>query len=224
MRMRRKKNIDSRINACDNIVMKKSSDIYRKPESERYDVINLIELFKNDNPLEVEIGCGKGKFIIEKAKRNKNVNYIGVEIINNVIISGAEIAKKEGLNNVKFLNVGAEILQYVLPKNSISKIYLNFSCPYPKKQYANHRLTYSYFLNIYKMLMKSDAEIVMKTDSDSLFEFSLESLVENGFTLKNVTDDLYSNLPSDNIQTEYEEKFVSQGKKIHKLEAYIKED
>lgn len=224
MRMRRKKNIDSRINACDNIVMQKSSDIYRKPESERYDVINLIELFKNDNPLEVEIGCGKGKFIIEKAKRNKNVNYIGVEIINNVIISGAEVAKKEGLNNVKFLNVGAEILQYVLPKNSISKIYLNFSCPYPKKQYANHRLTYSYFLNIYKMLMKSDAEIIMKTDSDSLFEFSLESLVENGFTLKNVTDDLYSNLPSDNIQTEYEEKFVSQGKKIHKLEAYIKED
>ena len=150
MRMRRKKNLDKRFDSCKYIVLSKSTDIYQLPENERYDIQNLKVLFGNDNALEIEIGCGCGNFIIEKAKRNKNINYIGVEIIDNVIITAGEKAQKENLENLRFFNCGAEILQYLLPKYSVSNIYLNFSCPYPKKQYENHRLTYKYFLEIYK--------------------------------------------------------------------------
>jgi tRNA (guanine-N7-)-methyltransferase len=217
--MRRKKNLGTRFERNDLVILQKSTHIYRLPEQDRYDVQNLKELFNNDNPVELEIGCGKGTFITTKAERNPDINYIGVEIIDNVIISAAETAKQKNLPNVKFFNCGAEILQYLLPKNSISNIYLNFSCPYPKKQYENHRLTYSYFLEIYKFLLKDGGLIYQKTDNDGFFEFSKQSFVDNGFEIFNVTDDLYANLPSDNIATEYETKFASEGKNIHALTA-----
>ncbi len=217
MRMRRKRNLPTRFENCKLIVLSKSTDIYRKPESERYDVQNLVELFGNDNPVEMEIGCGCGNFIVEKAKRNKSVNYIGVEIIDNVIITAGEKAVSEGVTNVRFFNCGAEILQYLLKENSIDNIYLNFSCPYPKKQYENHRLTYKYFLEIYKFLLKKGGRIYQKTDNDGLYEYSLNSFKENGFIIESFTTDLYSNLPSDNIATEYEAKFVNMGKNINSI-------
>ena len=156
--------------------------------------------------------------------KNKDINYLGVEVIGNVLISGAEEVKRLGIQNVKFFNMGAELLHYTLLKNSISKLFLNFSCPYPKKQYENHRLTYKYFLDIYKFILKEDAEIRLKTDNDGFFEYSVNSLKENGFEVYDVTDDLYANLPSDNIATEYEEKFVSEGKNIHSLKAKLKKE
>lgn len=223
MRMRRKKNLESRFSKCKLIYLSKSTDIYRLEEKDRYDVVDYKKLFNNDNPVEIEIGCGKGQFLIEHAKRRKDVNFIGVEIIDNIIVSAAESAEKENLTNIQFFNCGAEILHYLIPPNSVDKIYLNFSCPYPKKQYENHRLTYYHFLNIYKTILKSGAKIVMKTDSDVLFEYSKGSFLDNGFTFENVEEDLYKNLPIDNIATEYEEKFVKEGKKIHALTAYIKE-
>lgn len=222
MRMRRKKNLEKRFQLNDLIVLSKSTDIYRKPESERYDIVNLSAIFNNDNPVELEIGCGKGNFIAQKAINNPDINYIGVEIIDNVIISAAENASSKNIKNVRFFNCGAEILQYLLPKNSISNIYLNFSCPYPKKQYENHRLTYKYFLEIYKFLLKSDGKIYQKTDNDDFFEYSKQSFIDNGFEIFNVTDDLYKNLPEDNIATEYETKFHNDGKNIHSLTAKIK--
>ena len=118
--------------------------------------------------------------------------------------------------------MGAELLQYTLPKNSIAGLYLNFSCPYPKKQYENHRLTYKYFLEIYKHILVSDALITLKTDNDGFFDYSLNSLRENGFEILEYTRDLYKNLPSDNIQTEYEQKFVLENKNINRLKAKIK--
>lgn len=222
MRMRRKKNLDKRFDSCKYIVLSKSTDIYQLPENERYDIQNLNVLFGNDNALEIEIGCGCGNFIIEKAKRNKNINYIGVEIIDNVIITAGEKAQKENLENLRFFNCGAEILQYLLPKYSVSNIYLNFSCPYPKKQYENHRLTYKYFLEIYKFLLTDGGKIYQKTDNDDFFEYSKNSFIENGFIIENFTTDLYKNLPSDNIATEYEEKFVNLGKNINSLVAKLK--
>lgn len=222
MRMRRKKNLEKRFQLNDLIVLSKSTDIYRKPESERYDIVNLSAIFNNDNPVELEIGCGKGNFIAQKAINNPDINYIGVEIIDNVIISAAENASSKNIKNVRFFNCGAEILQYLLPKNSISNIYLNFSCPYPKKQYENHRLTYKYFLEIYKFLLKDGGKIYQKTDNDDFFEYSKQSFIDNGFEIFNVTDDLYKNLPSDNIATEYETKFHNDGKNIHSLTAKIK--
>ena len=222
MRMRRKKNLEKRFELNDLIVLSKSTDIYRKPENERYDIVNLSAIFNNDNPVELEIGCGKGNFIAQKAINNPDINYIGVEIIDNVIISAAENASSKNIKNVRFFNCGAEILQYLLPKNSISNIYLNFSCPYPKKQYENHRLTYKYFLEIYKFLLKDGGKIYQKTDNDDFFEYSKQSFIDNGFEIFNVTDDLYKNLPSDNIATEYETKFHNDGKNIHSLTAKIK--
>lgn len=226
MRMRKKSNLESRLESCKNqIPLCRSTSVYRKEESQRFNIVDLKELFKNDNPVYLEIGCGKGKFIIENAVRNKNVNYLGVEVIANVLISGAEEVKKRDINNVKFFNMGAELLHYTLLKNSISKLYLNFSCPYPKKQYENHRLTYKYFLDIYKFILKENAVIELKTDNDGFFEYSINSLKENAFNVYDINYDLYKNLPSDNIATEYEQKFVSEGKLIHALKAVsIKEN
>ena len=218
MRARRKKHLDERASLVDDIViMAKTTELLGLPESERYDLIDYNLVFKNDNPVELEIGCGKGRFINEKAMKNPNINYLGVEIQMNVLITGAEAVKNSGLKNVKLLNVGAEILKYVLPKKSISKLYLNFSCPYPKKQYENHRLTYKSFLDIYKHILTDDAVIELKTDNDNFFEYSLYSLKENGFEIIYQTRDLHSNPPIDNVMTEYEKKFVTLNKNINKL-------
>ena len=223
MRARRKKNLDSRASlASDIIVLSKTSDVLGLEEEKRYEVFTPFELFNNDNPVELEIGCGKGKFICEKASLNPNINYIGVEIQLNVIITGAEKIKSLGLKNVKMFNIGAEILKYTLPEKSISKLYLNFSCPYPKKQYENHRLTYWSFLDIYKYLLKDGAEIEFKTDNDDFFEYSVSSFLENGFEITYLTRDLHASDIKDNVLTEYEEKFVSLGKNINKLIARIK--
>ncbi len=223
MRARRKKNLDARANlASDIIVLSKTSEVLGLPEQDRYEVFTPNELFQNDNPVELEIGCGKGGFICEKARLNPNVNYVGVEIQLNVIITGAEKIIKSGLKNVKLFNVGAEILKYTLPEKSISKLYLNFSCPYPKKQYENHRLTYKSFLEIYKYLLKDGAEIHFKTDNDDFFLYSVNSLLENGFEIIYQTRDLHATNPIDNVMTEYEQKFVSLGKNINKLTARIK--
>ena len=138
------------------------------------------------------------------------------------MISGAEKIKSLGLKNVKMFNIGAEILKYTLPKKSISKLYLNFSCPYPKKQYENHRLTYWSFLDIYKYLLKDGAEIEFKTDNDDFFEYSVSSFLENGFEITYLTRDLHASDIKDNVLTEYEEKFVSLGKNINKLVAKVK--
>ncbi len=223
MRMRRKKNLSSRLENCkDYVIMSVSGEHFHLEEEKRYNYIDIKNLFGNDNPVEMEIGCGKGGFLIEMALKNPNVNYIGVEVCENVIVSAGELAKERGLTNVKFLNMGAELLNYFIKDGTISNLYLNFSCPYPKKQYENHRLTYKYFLNIYKKLFKKGAKIFLKTDNDGFFEYSKNSLLENGFELLYVTDDLYSEDISDNIQTEYERKFVLNNFKIHKLIAIEK--
>ncbi len=224
MRMRKKKNLESRMqNVSEYVILHENTNRFRLPESERYAFLDLNKIFNNDNPLYLEIGCGKGTFITEMAKRNPNCNYIGVEILANVIVMAGEMAKSKNLSNVKFFNMGAELLQYFLKENTVSGIYLNFSCPYPKKQYENHRLTYKYFLDIYKKLMVDGARIYLKTDNVGFFDYSINSLTENGFTLENVTRDLYSTpFISQNIATEYETKFVAQGIKINRLECYLK--
>ena len=223
MRMRKKKNLSSRLeNVKDYIILSESTKRFRLPESERYNILNLTEIFGNDNPVYLEIGCGKGTFITETAIKTPNVNYIGVEVLENVIVMAGEMAKRKNLPNVKFFNMGAELLQFYLANDTISGIYLNFSCPYPKKQYENHRLTYSYFLNIYKNILKKDAKIYLKTDNNGFFEYSVESLTQNGFEVSDVTRDLYnSQYIEGNIATEYEQKFVSQGMKINRLVASV---
>lgn len=223
MRMRRKSRLDERITECgEHLLITEGCDFYKKPEQEKYDIIDLKQVFGNDNPVMLEIGCGKGGFAFKIAEKYPEINFIAVEKISNVIIEACEKADREKPKNLRFMNVAAENLLYYLGEHSISRIFLNFSCPYPKYTYRNRRLTYFRYLDIYKKLLIKDGEIRLKTDNRGFFEFSLQSLSENGFILKNITLDLHAGDLTDNIETEYEKMFVAEGKPIYKLEAYLR--
>ena len=174
-------------------------------------------VFGNDNPIYIEIGMGKGDFIIENAKRNANINFIGIEKFDSVIVRAIQKSNDLELDNLKIIRMDANKLNDVF-SNEIDLIYLNFSDPWPKDRHAKRRLTSSIFLNIYDGIFKGDNNIVMKTDNVNLFEFSLESLIENGYDIVYKTNDLDC-LNEDNIMTEYESKFYNKGIKINKLVA-----
>lgn len=221
--MRRKSRLDERITECgEHLLITEGCDFYKKPEQEKYDIIDLKKVFGNDNLVMLEIGCGKGGFAFKIAEKYPEINFIAVEKISNVIIEACEKADREKPKNLRFMNVAAENLLYYLGEHSISRIFLNFSCPYPKYTYRNRRLTYFRYLDIYKKLLIKGGEIRLKTDNRGFFEFSLQSLSENGFILKNITLDLHAGDLTDNIETEYEKMFVAEGKPIYKLEAYLR--
>ena len=223
MRMRRKSRLDERITECgEHLLITEGCDFYKKSEQEKYDIIDLKNVFGNDNPVMLEIGCGKGGFAFKIAEKYPEINFIAVEKISNVIIEACEKADREKPKNLRFMNVAAENLLYYFGEHSISVIFLNFSCPYPKYTYRNRRLTYFRYLDIYKKLLIKGGEIRLKTDNRGFFEFSLQSLSENGFILKNITLDLHAGDLTDNIETEYEKMFVAEGKPIYKLEAYLR--
>ncbi len=171
----------------------------------------------------LEIGCGKGKFIIENAERNPDINYIAVEKVSDVILLAAEKASERELKNIKFMICDAKGLTEVFPPHSVDYIYLNFSDPWPKAGHYKRRLTYKAFLDVYRHILKEDGAIFFKTDNAGLFEFSLEQFTEDGWKLKNVTYDLHnSEFAKDNIMTEYEKNFSEKGFNIHRLEAWVK--
>lgn len=225
MRARRKKNLEGRYSAVADIVLARvSSAVMAKPESERGEFIDLYAAFGNNLPIELEIGCGKGAFILKTADKNPDKNYVGVELNANVLISAAELVKNAGVKNVRFINGSAALLPYLIKEGTVENMYLNFSCPYPKKTYANHRLTYPAFLEIYKKLLARGGKIYQKTDNVDFFEYSLESFEKNGYNIEYTTFDLYcGGEPTGNVKTEYEEKFTAMGKKICKLIASVKE-
>lgn len=179
------------------------------------------ELFKNNNPIHIEIGMGKGNFIIGMAKAHKDVNYIGIEMYDSVMVKAVEKLKQEEkpLKNLKLVLIDAMKIDEIF-ESEISRIYLNFSDPWPKAKHEKRRLTSKIFLEKYDKIFKGQKQIFQKTDNNDLFDFSMVSLVENGYELRNVTRDLHSENVSDNIMTEYEEKFSNAGIKINKLEAY----
>ncbi len=222
MRMRKKKYLDERLCAVSDILF--ISDIEDRnfnTAAEKKEYIDFDNWFGRCAPYMLEIGCGKGGFAVEFARRNPDINLIAVEKDSNVIVSACEKAENEGIANIRFIKCSAEYLpKYIKPK-SIERIFLNFSCPFPKNKYASHRLTHPRFLEIYKELMMCGAEIHQKTDNMGLFEFSVESLTGSGFALKNVSLDLHNSGFEGNIETEYEHKFSSLGLPIYRLEAYI---
>jgi len=183
-------------------------------------LIDFFVVFGNDNPVALEIGCGKGGFVCALAKENLGVNYLALEKMSNVILTPMEEVKRQGIENIRFLNIRAECLPCYIPEGSLDCIYLNFSTPLPKLGYATQRLTHRNFLEMYKKLLKKGGRILQKTDNRDFFEFSLEEFRACGFDLKNVTFDLHENgNPSWNIVTEYEQKWVERGLPIHRLEA-----
>ncbi|MCQ2450451.1 MAG: tRNA (guanosine(46)-N7)-methyltransferase TrmB [Clostridia bacterium] len=227
MRMRKKKHLEERISGVgDNLLVLESEDRNFNTAIQKKEYIDFEKIFGNKKPLYLEIGCGKGRFAVTYAKNHPDINLIAVEKESNVIVTACELAKKENVKNVVFIKVSAEYLPKYLMPDSISGIFLNHSCPFPKKKYASHRLTSENFLNIYKVLLKNGAEIHQKTDNMHFFEFSLEEFSRCGFALKNVSLDVHKTdfeESDENIITEYESRFMSLGQPIYRLEAYIKE-
>ncbi len=222
MRMRKKKHLEERLANCNNVLTLRSDDCNFLTAIEKKEYIDTEALFGNSNPVVLEIGCGKGNFACELAKRDPDVNVLALEKCANVVVIAAENAEKDNISNLKFLHVGAEYLEKYLKPESIERIYLNFSCPYPKRAYENHRLTNPRFLKSYEVILKKGAEIHQKTDNMHFFEYSIEQLTGYGFALKNVSLDLHNSDFEGNIVTEYEHRFSSMGMPIYRLEAYMK--
>lgn len=170
---------------------------------------NWNKVFNNDNNIEIEIGTGKGKFIIEKAIQNPNINFVGIEKYDSPLVSAVKKLEELELNNLRLVCIDALGIEEVFD-HEIDKIYLNFSDPWPKKRHAKRRLTSSVFLNKYESLFKNEKRIEMKTDNDDLYDYSCESFIENGYDIVK-TDTNYL----DTIRTEYEDKFIGLGKNIN---------
>lgn len=166
-------------------------------------------LFNNNNPIEIEIGAGKGKFIINKALENPNINYIGIEKYDSPLVNAVKLLQDVNITNLKLICFDALHIDEIFDKE-IDKIYLNFSDPWPKKRHEKRRLTSKQFLDKYEKLFKNEKRIQMKTDNDDLYEYSCISFIENGYEIIK-TDTNYK----DTITTEYEDKFIKSGKNIN---------
>lgn len=223
MRMRKKRNFEARMEACGDLLVARGAGgiLNMKEAAENYRaLVDFQKAFGNDNPVALEIGCGKGGFVCTLAVAEPNMNFLALEKMSNVILTPMEEVKKRGIGNIRFLNIRAECLPCYIPENSLDRIYLNFSTPLPKLGYATQRLTHRNFLRVYLKLLKKGGRILQKTDDREFFEFSLEEYKACGFALENVTYDLHENgNPDWNIVTEYEQKWVERGLPIHRVEA-----
>ena len=201
MRMRNPKNMDEILNSCNYFLTE--------------------DLFNNDNDICLEIGMGKGNFLLGMCLNHPNINYIGVEKYSSVICSAIKKINEYELDNLKILNIDImDIPQYLYGK--IKTIYLNFSDLWPKKRNTKRRLTSENFLKLYDNLFKDEKHIILKTDNDDFYEFSKESLLSYGYKIINETYDLHNSDITDSPKTEYEEKFSSQGVKIKYIEVIKK--
>ena len=168
------------------------------------------EVFGNDNPIYIEVGMGKGDFIIENAKRYPDINFIGIEKFPSVLVGAIKKVDEleEKLPNLRLMKEDALVLNEVFEENEIDRLYLNFSDPWPKKKHAKRRLTSDTFLPVFKHILKTEGELILKTDNRSLFEYSLISFQQFGLDFHDVCLDLHNSEGyDDNIQTEYERKF-----------------
>jgi tRNA (guanine-N7-)-methyltransferase len=179
---------------------------------------NWSAVFEKDQPLHIEIGTGKGRFITGMAAANPHINYIGIELMDSVIVSALEKLIEVELPNVKLLNVNASDLEKFFAKGDVDRVYLNFSDPWPKTRHEKRRLTYDSFLRIYENILVDEGEIHFKTDNQGLFEYSLTSFSKYGVLLTFVSLDLHQSDFAGNIMTEYEEKFSSKGNRIYRSE------
>lgn len=176
-------------------------------------------VFKNNNPIIVELGCGKGEYTIGLAEKNPSKNFIGVDIKGNRIWTGAKQALESKLNNVAFLRTKIDFTDYCFAENEVSEIWITFPDPQPQKARTRQRLTNPIFLNRYKTMLKPGGLVHLKTDSTSMYEYTLEVIKENNHTLLFSTDNLYQNCPVDRqeliaIKTHYEKLFTDKGEDI----------
>ncbi|WP_099188330.1 tRNA (guanosine(46)-N7)-methyltransferase TrmB [Tepidibacter mesophilus] len=208
MRRRKVKGADEKLLSYDKQVIKNPVD-FKGGWSKK---------FNNHNPIYIEVGTGRGKFLTTLAKQNPNINFIAMEIKEEVLIKAVQKADEAELNNILFIwgNV-QNILDYFEDKE-IDRIFINFCDPWPKKRWAKRRLTHSGFLDMYNKVLSDDGEIHFKTDNEKLFEFSINEISEYGLKLQNISLDLANSEFEGNVTTEYEDKFMNQGMKIYRCE------
>ena len=174
------------------------------------------EIFGNNNPIHIEIGMGKGNFIYNMAKELPNINFIGIEKYDSVMVKGIEKQEENPLSNLRFIKMDATYINEVFD-HEVDVIYLNFSDPWPKNRHENRRLSSRVFLERYDLLFRKNKEIIMKTDNRKLFEFSIMSFNNYGYNIDEISLDLYNDNIDFNIPTEYEMKFVSKGNPIYRI-------
>ena len=182
------------------------------------------EIFKNNHPIHIEVGMGKGRFLMDLASQNPDINYIGFEMYDSVLLRALQKMEERAENgntlpNVFFVRMDARELPLIFDAEEVDKIYLNFSDPWPKARHAKRRLTSREFLARYDQILVQDGKVEFKTDNKELFEFSLEEVEEAGWNLEASTFDLHHNeeMVQGNVMTEYEEKFSSMGNPICKM-------
>ena len=200
MRLKHLKNAD--------IIINNSPYLVKEPTKYKG---NWNELFGNNNDIEIEIGTGKGKFIISKAIDNPNTNYIGIEKYDSPLVSAVKKLENLEIKNLKLICFDALFIEKLFDKE-ISKIYLNFSDPWLKKRHAKRRLSSTEFLKKYDNIFKSEKIIEMKTDNDDLYEYSIESFTNNGYEVIKADTNYF-----DKYTTEYEDKFIGLGKNINHI-------
>lgn len=176
------------------------------------------ERFGNNKPIHIEVGMGKGKFIMEMAKKNPDINYIGIEKFSSVLVRAIEKQNQEQLPNLLFIRMDAEYIENVFDKEEVDYIYLNFSDPWPKDRHAKRRLTSVQFLGRYVNILSKDGGVTFKTDNRPLFDFSVEQVNLAGWIMDNITYDLHNlEYVEGNVMTEYEQRFSEMGNPICRM-------
>lgn len=195
-------------------IIDNSSYIIKNPNDYRG---NYQKIFKNNNPIHIEIGMGKGDFIIENAKKYPNINFIGIEKFDSVIVRAVQKLENEEIPNLKLIKIDANEIDDVFDKE-ISVVYLNFSDPWPKARHAKRRLSSEIFLNKYDSVFIDKKRIIMKTDNRKLFEYSIKSFTDYGYKIEDISLNLYEDDIKNNIPTEYETRFHNRGCLIYKVD------
>jgi len=175
------------------------------------------ELFAQDAPIRLEIGIGKGRFLFETAKMNPHVNFIGIEKYDSVIVRALDKLLAEPLRNVRLVHMDAEDLPNVFAPGELDSLYLNFSDPWPKTHHAKRRLTSPLFLTRYEAILKPHAAILYKSDDFAFFSYTMRSLVDAGCTFDRISLDLHSEPHDENVETEFESRFVALGQPIYHI-------
>lgn len=212
MRLRKVKNAQEILNRNPHIVVPNPKDHKGKWH----------QFFNNNNPIHLEIGMGKGKFLIELATKNPHINYIGIEKFDSVIVRACEKLAELDLENIILLNEDAEELLDFFTKDEITKLYLNFSDPWPKSRHKKRRLTNPRFLKLYRNIIKISGTIELKTDNRNFFEYSIIEINNSLMKIEELSLDLHNSMVSEDIvTTEYEERFKQLNKNIYFVKVRI---
>ena len=212
MRLRRKPWVDEAIHEFDDFVVSRDQEIGEEKKGK------WSEIFGRQAPLHVELGTGKGDFISQLAELHPDINYIGIEMQQDVLYSAAKKIAERELKNVRLLVFDINHIEDIFAEGEVDRFYINFCDPWPTKRHAKRRLTHGNFLKLYRKVLKDGGQIHFKTDNAPLFAWSVEEIPQFGFTLSEVTDDLHAN-GAVGVMTDYEAKFHELGTPIHRLVA-----